>query len=471
MLALHLVLAISPVEGKELLQLRGAIHTYSNFSSGQYAIIDLASQALAEGLEVLIITDHDLLAAAWGPPPLRYLIRRKEELPSVLARGVEPYYRAMAEARERFPGLVIIPGITTSPYYYFEGSYFKGTLLVRDWRREMLVLGLKPQDLRSLPVLHNGPSSRYLRQLLPGTAFFLISAILGIILLTGRRFFRVAGAVIFAGGILMAINDHPFRSSPFDQYHGDLGPLPYQELIDYANDRGGLVLWARQDDTPRRGRLGSFRTETPASLELLFRTRGWVALDALHDGGPVAARAGGEWDALLERYIRGTIPAPVWAYGGVNFRSRKERGGLKRLSDVQTVFLVRKKGAEDVLRALSRGKMYAVRGYEKNRLKLEEFRVEGEGGTGTMGDEVGLKGPPHISFRISSEDESERPVVVSLIARGRVVRRIEGRTPLSLRLEDEPMEPGTVTYYRLEVRADGEDILLSNPIFIRFETP
>ncbi|MFQ6111856.1 MAG: hypothetical protein ACE5LX_07500, partial [Nitrospinota bacterium] len=295
--------------------------------------------------------------------------------------------------------------------------------------------------------------------------------ILGIFLLTGRGFFRVAGAVIFAGGLLMAINYHPFRSSPFDQYHGDLGPLPYQELIDYANDRGGVVLWARQGVPLRQGRVGSFRTETPPSLELLFSTQGWVALEGLYDGGPVAARAGGEWDALLERYLRGTIPAPVWVYGGVDFRSRKERGGLKRLSDVQTVFLVRKKGMEDVLRALSRGKMYAVRGYEKDRLRLDEFRVEGEGGAGTMGDELRLKGPAFISFRISSSDGSERPLTVSLIARGRVVRKIEGRTPLSLRLKDEPMEPGTLTYYRLEARADGEDILLSNPIFIRFEAP
>ncbi len=45
----------------------------------------------------------------------------------------------------------------------------------------------------------------------------------------------------------MMVNHHPFKSSRFDPYHGDQGEAPFQDVIDYARSRGGMVFWAHPE--------------------------------------------------------------------------------------------------------------------------------------------------------------------------------------------------------------------------------
>ena len=47
----------------------------------------------------------------------------------------------------------------------------------------------------------------------------------------------------------MLIEFHPFKSSLFDQYSGDQGYLPYQELVDYVGDKGGMIFWTHPEAT------------------------------------------------------------------------------------------------------------------------------------------------------------------------------------------------------------------------------
>ena len=47
-------------------------------------------------------------------------------------------------------------------------------------------------------------------------------------------------AILF---VLLLFDNHPFRSSLVDQYHGDRGIKPYQEVIDFAVSKGALVFW------------------------------------------------------------------------------------------------------------------------------------------------------------------------------------------------------------------------------------
>ena len=52
--------------------------------------------------------------------------------------------------------MIIIPGIESAPYYYWQGSIFNDDLVIKDWHKHMLVIGLSnPADLEYLPVMGN----------------------------------------------------------------------------------------------------------------------------------------------------------------------------------------------------------------------------------------------------------------------------------------------------------------------------
>ena len=63
---------------QEFSQLPGVIHVHTTFSSGQHSIEELVSKAKEKGLEVLCLTDHDLVAMEYGIFPYRNIIKKRE---------------------------------------------------------------------------------------------------------------------------------------------------------------------------------------------------------------------------------------------------------------------------------------------------------------------------------------------------------------------------------------------------------
>ena len=62
----------------EFIQLAGVIHVHSTYSSGRYSIEELVAKAGEKHLEVLVLTDHDLVAMEYGLFPFRNLIKKRE---------------------------------------------------------------------------------------------------------------------------------------------------------------------------------------------------------------------------------------------------------------------------------------------------------------------------------------------------------------------------------------------------------
>ena len=108
----------------EYMQLSGVIHVHSTFSSGKYSIGELASRAENKNLEVLILTDHDQVVMEYGLFPFRNLIKRREERPSVLLAGPENYLAEIERLNRQQQAVLIIPGVQSSPFYYWTGSPF-----------------------------------------------------------------------------------------------------------------------------------------------------------------------------------------------------------------------------------------------------------------------------------------------------------------------------------------------------------
>ncbi|MDY6952819.1 MAG: hypothetical protein SWE60_15005, partial [Thermodesulfobacteriota bacterium] len=260
-------------------------------------------------------------------------------------------------------------------------------------------------------------------------------------------------------------NAAPFRSSPFDQYHGDQGMAPYQLLIDYVDARGGLTFWNYPETRSGVRRLGPIFVDTPPYPEVLKQTRGYTGFAAIYGDTITITEPGGIWDDVLLEYCEGERNRPVWGISTADFH--KDGGAGVKLGDFPTVFLVREKTKEEILFAMSHGRMYACRGRHPQRIVLKDFSIYSSGGTRAIsGEEIRLKENPRIHISLSQKEPSECPVTVRLIRAGECVETLSGILPMDIDLEDDYFNPGHKVYYRIEARGCGK--LVSNPIFVLF---
>ncbi|KHE92945.1 MAG: hypothetical protein SCABRO_01334 [Candidatus Scalindua brodae] len=406
--------------GESYQQVAGLIDLRTTYSDGAHDLDFLIALAKKRGFDLLFINDHDRMTMEYGIFPLKNIIRKREELPSINSRGVEKYLQGIKLAAQQHPEIILIPGSETAPFYYWTGSPFKGNLTAHNWERHLLILGLeKPQDYKNLPVLHNGFSTRYSKQLLPISIAFLVLMPLGFILALKKGYFRILGIVILVNASLMLIEFHPFKSSLFDQYSGDQGYLPYQELIDYVGDKGGMTFWTHPEaGAGVNARKGPITVKTPKHPESLLMTRGYTGFATIYGTWTTVTEPGKEWDRVLLEYCRGERNAPAW---GISTADYHKEGGSGRLGDFPTVFLVKKRTREEVLSAIKQGRMYACRTKGENfrRFVLEDFSVSDSlsATSAIMGNTIILDNNPKISIKISSSDKGNHAINVSLSVR------------------------------------------------------
>ena len=452
---------------QEFSQLSGVIHIHTAFSSGHYSIEELVAKAKEKGLEVLVLTDHDLVAMEYGIFPFRNLIKKREERKSVLKLGPEKYLTEIARVNRRQQDVLVIPGVQSSPFYYWTGSFFKGNLTAHDYQKELLLIGMQaPADYRRLPLLHQGFSTRYVKELLPRCLFFGAAFFLAIYLFFQKGILRVTGGLIGIFSLFFLSNHHPFQSSRFDPYHGDQGIAPYQELIDYVNKRKGLVFWAHPESNfaTTGVRLGPVKLITQKHPDDLISSHNYTGFSAIYGDNITATDPGRHWDQVLSEYCSDERARPIWGIAGADFHGKSKE---EKLDTFQTIFLVRSKTIEEVFEALARGRVYAIEKGVGARLSLDQFQVQDQkgGNSAIMGEELKVHGFPVISIKLSASDSGSYPVKVSLIRRGKPIRSFEGKTPLEFKFMDQD-DWGGKTFYRLDALGRGAGRLVSNPIFV-----
>jgi len=114
------------------------------------------------------------------------------------------------------------------------------------------------------------------------------------------------------------VDQHPFKSSRFDPYHGDMGQAPFQVAIDYARSRGGLVYWAHPESNySNKGvQMGPVKLMTAHYPEALIETDNYTGFAALYGDNITATKAGMQWDRALVQYCSGDRADPVWGIAG-----------------------------------------------------------------------------------------------------------------------------------------------------------
>lgn len=447
-------------------QVAGLIDLRTTYSDGEHELEDVVKLAKERGFPVLILNDHDRMAMEYGIAPLRHIIKKKVEKPSVNKLGPQKYLDAVSAINKKYPDMLVIPGLESSPFYYWTGNPFKGGLTANDWEKHILVMGLeKAEDVAGLPILHNGFSTAYIAEHLLLFVLFLLVAAIGIYIITWGGFFRILGMLLLILGLAFAWNVDAFRSSPYDQYHGNQGIDPYQHLIDYVNERGGVTFWNHPETKSGVGKKPPIQVNTPPYPEVLVQSINYTGFASLYGDKITITEPGKAWDNLLLEYCNGKRLKPAWGISTADYHEEGHAG--EELGNFPTVFLVKEFSKKAIIEALRNGKMYASQGKYKKRAVLEEFTVTDLilERSGVSGDEVKLFVPALIRIKVKSIDENSYKTKVRLIRNGELVKSFEGETPMIIDFEDEYFLEGKKGYYRIDVKGAMGSVV-SNPIFV-----
>jgi hypothetical protein len=444
----------------------------SRFSTGCSSVQELMTQAEARGLDGLLFGDHDRKSIQYGAPYVERILRIKMGSPSLLDNGAATYLSEINQIDKTDDTLVLVPGVESSPFYYWTGNPLDQNLVAHDWDKHLFIIGLpNSRDYEELPTLNSSFTTRHLKDDYLLFSIFCVGAMIGFYGFMGKR--RRGISFIFTLiMVLLAANAHPFKSSPFDQYQGDQGVEPYQYLIDYADSKGALVFWNHLE-TPVSGELDGamiqVKTQTDSHPQDLLLTQRYTGFQAMSNSPVSAIEPGKEWDQVLMQYLEGKRDRPVWGYGPNDFRCEGKNGD--RLGEVRTVVLTSRKSRPAMVKALGTGRMYAVKqGEGKSRLSLDSFELieSATGNRAVMGEELKTVSPPGIGLKLSmTGGEPDVRATIRLIHNGQVVK--QGLLKLPYEGVWQNASLSRRGYYRLLVEIDAYNQLVSNPIFFNSE--
>ena len=456
----------------EYQQLELAADIKSRFSTGCSSIQELMTQAEFKGLDGLLFGDHDRQTLQYGLPYLERVLKINIGRPALLDNGPAAYLSEINQIDRTDDSLVLVPGVESAPFYYWTGNPLDQNLVAHNWDKHLLIVGLPTsRDYEEMPILNGSLTTRYLEENYLAFTLFCVLALIGFFTCMVRRWrFRGMSFLFAVAMALLAANAHPFKSSPFDQYQGDLGVEPYQHLIDYAGSKGALVFWNHLE-TPVLKKLDSgplkVKIRTDNHSQDLLLTRDYTGFQALNDAPVSAVNPGQEWDQVLMQYIGGQRDRPVWGYGANDFHC--EGQGQGPLGGVRTILLVEQKNRAAVMEALRAGRMYAVKQQDdKNRLSLDTFELvdPATGKRAVMGENLNTGKPPGIALKLSMKNGSESRATLKLIRNGKVIKKAVLRLPFEGVWQDSGWDRSQPAYYRLLIEADSGNRLVSNPIFL-----
>ena len=464
------------VLGEDMVLVPSAVNLDSELGGGTLSPEEIIQKVRDAELKVAIFADKDNNKVEYGIPPLRNLIKKTEERESVNHYGAKRYIERIEAIASNYPDMVILPGVETIPFYYWDGTISSG-LKARNFHKNILVFGLNSdEDYKNLPSVSNKKTGDFsvwcIFNLWPAA---LIAA--GVFLVFykkkyayligrtdfkgGKARFRKSGIFLASIGVLFFINNFPFCDPRYDQYHGDMGSAPYQYLIDYVNSKGGLTFWSSPDVNTANYKMGPVTFETSPYYHELLNTRDYTGFAVFAEGMKNSGIPGGVWDQVLIEYINGERKKPVWAIGELDY----EEGDW--MGETQTVFLLKKLTKEDVLAALKEGRVYSVIGNAKTpKPALERFQIWDDSLQKwvEVGQTANVKKNTKMRIKLSLPAGQNQTGELKIIREGEVVKAVNVASSYEGIVEFDYRKPNGKTYYRV----DYNGTLISNPIFCSF---
>jgi hypothetical protein len=467
LISLLLSSSVPAASFKDYFPVAGLIDLRTSFSDGTHSPEDLVTLARLRGFRVLFFNDHHRVRLSYGVPPFRNLLKYSKELPSIMTHGPQAYLNEIERLSRIYPDMILVPGSIISPFYYWTGSWLSGDLTVHQYDRKILALNLaKAEDYERVPNLESGLSLRKPGRRLPGLILFIIPSLIGLLLAwKWRGILRLLGIILVVLSSLTIIDYNPFIGSTWTPYEGDQGIVPFQETIDYLQERGALAFWNYPEQRSGVRKHGSVTMDTPLYPEVLLESKNYTGFAAIYGDRITATDPGKYWDRTLMEYCEGKRDKPVWGISTADFHE-DGRLGLK-LGAFPTTFLVREFSKTAILDAIKQGRMYCSRGDGSSWPQIDYFNVLGsKGGQAQMGETLTTAAFPTIQFRISYKGGEKVPLTIYIVRGGTVLQTFKGETPLECKLLDQGAPASRMTYYRL---VDSQKHLTSNPIFVRYQ--
>lgn len=471
----------------DYLHAQAAIQVASTISDGKYTVSEIASVAEKKDIDVVILADRDMMKWEYGVWPLRRIIKKTVEKNSIFKYGIKKYLSDVREAQKANPGVILIPGIESAPFYYWSGNIFDRTFKIADWHKHLILVGLdEAVEIENLPIVGNPkalsepfkPANIFLilwpLLFICAGAYMIFIGIYGKDAYDGRLKSSMAPGALFIAvslvivGIAALVYNHPFRNLKFDPYGDDRGIMPYQNMIDYVNKCDGMAFWAHVEASNVE-QIGAVSVETRSHVEILSEARDYSGFCVFPDGYDAVGRPGGMWDRVLNEYCEGSRRRPVWAIAGAAY---DYVGKLENfLESSRTSLLVRHINKDEALEAMRRGRMYAARGKAAPHFMLSEFSVEGADESGKTlkkisGEEL-VASDKGVMIRIKGcfNKEVAGGVKITVIKGGNVINVFDAPATFDIEYCDTDVG-GDKTYYRIEISA--KDLLVvSNPVFVR----
>ncbi|MEC9019472.1 MAG: hypothetical protein VYE03_04860, partial [Nitrospinota bacterium] len=450
------------------LQLDTIADVKTNFSDGCASIKDIGNQSERLGIDAVIFGDYARNSIEFGVKPFQRIFKNTTEGPSVLDRGASGFISEINDNDRQTKKTLLIPGVETAPFYYWSGSNFDKNLTAHNWDKHLLVVGMgTASEYEQLPLPNSNLSLNYTKTLLNQFILFgfLCMMSMGAVYKGYARVITVPIMVLF---VLLTINNHPFRSTPFDAYNGEQGVKPYQNLINYANSKGALVFWNHMESSSGIRQYGSANLSTFPYPNDLLKTKNYTGFQVVGNTPIQQAEAGQQWDKVLMEYLRGQRNQPVWGYGGNDYLCEDQNGD--KLGSVRTIVLVREKNRDALLNAMRKGRMYAVRQADDNRLSLDEFVVEDQktGQQATFGQELNSTDFPAVKIKLRFVKGGNKTAQIQIIRNGVLAKEETVSLPYELTWRDVNNPKEKKAYYRVKASVNSMDHLISNPIFVKF---
>ncbi|MFQ5791493.1 MAG: PHP domain-containing protein [Acidobacteriota bacterium] len=463
--------------------LRAAFHVHTTFSDGSHTVVEVARFAAEAGIDVVILNDHFMDQITYGLPLLREAFALRVTPPSLAPRDMDAYLEATREA-ERETGVIVLPGVELTPFYYWQGNPLSGNLTLNSAHRHLLVVFSHASDIRNvsetLPTVSSPAGRRFgpatlllLWPLLPG--FWAARRLLSPPLEVRRtRFFIVkrkrrplVAWVVAVASMTALVRSWPFTVPRWDPYAGDAGTAPYQEAIDAAAARG-LSFWAHPETSTafRHARYPVNFYSAPYT-DFVLRADRATGFASLYEGHRKAAAPGGVWDQASLAFLAGRREGRLFTIGELDLHQVGESGG-KFFGEVETVLWSRERSRAGVLKALRSGSMYAVRQTLTSRVLLDRFEAACDDGVAVMGEGLSAGAPCRLEATLHGEGEPGQTLTLALLRNGEVLHEqsVEiGRQPIELSWAEKATARRPV-FYRLIGTAGNRPVLYSNPVFV-----
>jgi hypothetical protein len=469
-----LLLSVRPAAGlAETYQpVLASLHVHSTVSTGDMTLDQLADRAERQGLDAIILSENFTLRYEYGLFPFRGVLRRSVTLPSVIEYGIDRFLADVAAVQARHPRLLIIPGVEVVAHYYWTGSLLTDDLTMHDAQKNLLVIGMAhAEDYAALPATGNphvarlgaGAALDFAPVLLLAPAAWLWPRRSSARRRRSGAWRRPAAILLICVSLAMIGASWPFGRPVFSPYEA-AGVAPHQAVIDHAAAHGGLTFWSMpeaRDFEQHRVARWTVTTKTDPHPEMLQRTHGYTGFGGVYQDNRTVTQPGGLWDQLLSG-APGFRPVSI---GESAFHAVGHAG--KDLDQVLTVLLVRERTHAGALDALKHGRLYAVQQPRGDRrLVLDRYELRCADRRAVAGETLRADADcaPVLDIAVSSADGSRRPVTVTVVKNGHILKRWTAETPLAESVSDVPIAGGARTFHRLIVESDAE--LLANPIFV-----